>query len=150
MPHCARRARSVGRANNSKSTTARSRHISPLLIAAGLAGFVSVALGAFGAHGLEGRLTAEGAEWWATATLYALVHSAAALACALAARQGGSGAAAPGWAFVIGTAIFAGTLYSMAIGAPRWLGAVTPLGGVTLLIGWGLVILLGMRRPPGP
>ena len=129
--------------------------MSPLLIAAGLTGFVSVALGAFGAHGLEGRLTAEGAEWWATATLYALVHSAAALACALAgrhgaARHGTAGAAAPGWAFVIGTTIFAGTLYSMALGAPRWLGAVTPVGGVSLLIGWGLVVLKGFRRPPAP
>ena len=121
--------------------------MSPLLIAAGLAGFSSVALGAFGAHGLEGRLSAEGADWWATATLYALVHSAAALACALARRHGGRGLAAPGWAFVIGTAIFAGTLYSMALGAPRWLGAVTPVGGVMLIVGWGLVVVQGFRAP---
>jgi len=122
--------------------------MSPLLIAAGLAGFVSVALGAFGAHGLEGRLTAAGSEWWATATLYALVHSAAALACALAARQGARGLAAPGWAFIIGTLVFAGTLYSMALGAPRWLGAVTPVGGVLLLVGWGLTVAAGLRPPP--
>lgn len=124
--------------------------MSPLLIAAGLVGFLSVAFGAFGAHALEGRLSAEGADWWATATLYALAHSAAALAGALAHRHGARGMAqnyinGAGWAFVIGTAIFAGTLYAMALGAPRWLGAVTPVGGVTLLIGWGLVVLQGFR-----
>lgn len=119
--------------------------MSPLLIAAGLTGFLSVALGAFGAHGLEGRLSPEGTDWWATATLYGLTHSAAALAAAIAARRE-KGFAGPGWAFVIGTAIFAGTLYSMALGAPRWLGAVTPIGGVTLLIGWGLVIFRGLRK----
>lgn len=121
--------------------------MSPLLIAAGLAGFLSVAFGAFGAHALEGRLSHEGADWWATATLYALAHSAAALALALAHRHGARGMASAGWAFVIGTTIFAGTLYSMALGAPRWLGAVTPVGGVTLLIGWGLVVLQGFRAP---
>lgn len=119
--------------------------MSPLLIAAGLIGFCSVALGAFGAHGLEGRLTAEGEAWWATATLYALAHSAAALACALAGRAGVRGLAVSGWAFVVGTLIFAGTLYAMALGAPRWFGAVTPIGGVSFLVGWALVVLAGFR-----
>lgn len=121
--------------------------MSPLLIAAGLTGFLSVALGAFGAHGLEGRLSPEALDWWATATLYGLTHSAAALAAAIAARQG-KGFTAPGWAFVVGTMIFAGTLYAMGLGAPRWLGAVTPVGGVSLLIGWGLVAFQGFRAPP--
>ena len=122
--------------------------MSSLLITAGLIGFTSVALGAFGAHGLEGRLTPEGEGWWATATLYALAHSAAALACALAGRAGVRGLGAPGWAFAVGTLIFAGTLYAMALGAPRWFGAVTPVGGVSFLIGWALVVLQGFSRPP--
>lgn len=121
--------------------------MSPLLIAAGIVGFAAVALGAFGAHGLEGRLTPEGKAWWETATLYALAHGVAALACAIAVRQGAA-FSGPGWAFVIGALIFAGTLYAMALGAPRWLGAVTPVGGVALLIGWGLVVFQGFRAPP--
>lgn len=121
--------------------------MSPLLIAAGLIGFLSVALGAFGAHGLEDRLSPEALDWWATATLYGLTHSAAAFTAAIAARQW-RGFTGPAWAFVIGTVIFAGTLYAMALGAPRWFGAVTPIGGVTLLIGWGLIAFQGLKQQP--
>ncbi len=112
-----------------------------LTIAAGLVGFAAVALGAFGAHALDGGLDSQALDWWRTATLYALVHAAAALAIALAGRL-----AAAGWAFIIGTAVFAGTLYAMALGAPRMLGAVTPVGGVLLLAGWALIAWKGARR----
>lgn len=115
--------------------------------AAALAGFAGVALGAFGAHGLEGRLDAEGKAWWETATLYLLVHAAAALAVSLAGRPGLL--AWSGWAFVIGAAVFAGTLYAMAIGGPRWLGAVTPLGGVAMLAGWALAAAAAIRAGSG-
>ncbi len=113
-----------------------------LTLCTGIIGFVAVALGAFGAHGLEGRLSPEGEDWWATATLYALVHSAAALAIAL-------NATAPrkaSWAFLIGVVIFSGSLYAMALGAPRMLGAVTPIGGVAFLAGWALIVWHGARR----
>ena len=103
---------------------------------AGLLGSTAVALGAFGAHGLESVLTAEGTDWWHTATLYALPHSVAALAISLHGNTGLLRKA--GWAFAIGTIIFAGTLYVMALGAPRWFGAITPIGGVGLLVGWAL------------
>ena len=121
-----------------------------LLPAAGIAGFLCVALGAFGAHGLEGRLTDEAAHWWTTATFYGLTHSVAALAAALAARAS-PGLRLAGWAFVIGALIFSGTLYAMALlsldgDAPRRLGAITPVGGVSLLIGWGLVVFQGFRQ----
>ncbi|MEM1151331.1 MAG: DUF423 domain-containing protein [Pseudomonadota bacterium] len=111
--------------------------------AAALLGFIAVALGAFGAHGLDGRLTPETTGWWETATLYALVHAVAALAIGLSGRRGLG--AWGGWAFMVGAVIFAGTLYAMALGAPRWFGAITPIGGVLLLAGWAFVGV-GARR----
>lgn len=97
-----------------------------LVLAAALSGAIAVIAGAFGAHGAEGKAV----EWLRTGAQYQLIHVVAAL---IAARMDASGA---GWAFVIGSAIFAGTLYAMALGAPTWLGAVTPLGGLGLIGGW--------------
>ncbi len=113
-----------------------------LAFGAALAGFSGVALGAFGAHGLT--LSAEAAGWWQTATLYALVHAAAALAVALSDRTGL--VRGGGWAFMIGVLVFSGCLYAMAVGAPRWLGAIVPLGGVSFLAGWALVAAGATRR----
>jgi uncharacterized membrane protein YgdD (TMEM256/DUF423 family) len=97
-----------------------------LLLVAALSGAIAVAAGAFGAHGATG----EAEEWLKTGGQYQLVHAVAALvAIQLQAR----GAA---WMFVIGAAIFAGTLYLMALGLPRWLGAITPIGGTLLIGGW--------------
>ena len=115
-----------------------------LLIAAGCVGLASVALGAFGAHGLEGKLSAEELAWWETATFYALPHAIAALAIALSGRRGLLGLG--GWFLILGAVIFAATLYGMALGLPRWLGAITPIGGTSILIGWALVIITGFRR----
>ncbi|MEQ9436979.1 DUF423 domain-containing protein [Hyphomonas sp.] len=113
-----------------------------LALAAAITGFAGVALGAFGAHGLD--LGGQALEWWHTATLYALVHAAAALAIAL---SGGNGLVRRGgWAFISGAAVFSGCLYAMAVGAPRWLGAVVPLGGVSFLAGWVLVAAGATRR----
>jgi len=129
----------------------------PLLTAAGLAGFAAVALGAFGAHGLEGRLSPEAKDWWETATLYALTHAVAALGLALHGQakaeigaEMGAGAHA-GAAFILGTVLFSGSLYAMALfslagGAPAWFGMITPLGGLSFLAGWALVIADGIRR----
>lgn len=114
-----------------------------LTLAAGLLGFSAVALGAFGAHGIEGRLSAEAQGWWETATFYGLAHAVAALAVALSGKER---LAAAGWTFVIGTVLFAGSLYAMALGAPRFLGAVTPLGGLAFLAGWALIVWRGLRR----
>lgn len=107
-----------------------------------VAGFLTVALGAFGAHGLEGRLSAEAQDWWATATLYGLVHSVAALSLSLHNRH-----IAPSAAFIIGVFLFSGSLYAMGLGAPRWFGAITPLGGVSFLIGWALIAYQSLRNP---
>ncbi|MBY9066640.1 DUF423 domain-containing protein [Hyphomonas sp. WL0036] len=116
-----------------------------LVTAAALIGFLSVALGAFGAHALDGRLTDEGLEWWHTATLYGLTHAGVALAAGLATR--GGKLVIGGWLIVVGAVIFAATLYAMALGAPRWLGAVTPLGGISMLSGWIFIGLSGLSRP---
>lgn len=114
-----------------------------LAAAAAALGFIGVALGAFGAHGLEGRLTPEGEAWWQTATLYVLVHAAATLAVGLTGRTGLMNWG--GWLLVFGALIFGGTLYAMALGAPRWFGAITPLGGMAFLIGWVLIALAALR-----
>jgi uncharacterized membrane protein YgdD (TMEM256/DUF423 family) len=107
-------------------------------------GFLAVALGAFGAHALRDRMTPEQAGWWSTAVLYHLVHAAAALGSD---REGGR-ATPSAWCFAAGIALFSGTLYAMALGGPRWLGAVTPVGGVALLAGW--LLLLRPRRTATP
>lgn len=117
---------------------------SDLLVAASAClGFFAVALGAFGAHGLEGKISAEAQGWWETATLYGLVHAAAALAIGLntATRWTRRG----GWALVTGSALFAATLYTMALGAPRWFGAITPIGGLIMLAGWALLVASAFR-----
>ncbi len=113
-----------------------------MTIFAGLLGFIGVALGAFGAHGLEGRLSPGGEAWWQTATLYVLVHAAAGLAVALSGH--GGVLRIGGWAMLAGAALFAATLYAMALGGPRWLGAVTPLGGLGMLAGWACVVAGGV------
>jgi uncharacterized membrane protein YgdD (TMEM256/DUF423 family) len=98
-----------------------------LAVLAALSGAVAVAAGAYGAHGVTG----DPAEWLKTGAHYQLVHAVAVLA--LVGRPLGRFA---GWCFVAGGALFAGTLYAMALGAPHWLGAVTPFGGLGLIMGW--------------
>ena len=100
-------------------------------VAAGLLGGIAIALGAFGAHGFKERLALipEAAGWWQTVTFYLLTHAVAIGAI-------NSRSVWPSRLWVIGSTIFAGTLYAMALGAPRWLGAVTPVGGASLIAGW--------------
>lgn len=107
-----------------------------------LAGFVAVALGAFGAHALQSGFDEKQVGWWETATLYLIVHAvlATAVSAADSARFGTAASV-----ILIGAAIFSGTLYAMALGAPRWLGAVTPIGGVGLLIGWALIAWAALK-----
>jgi uncharacterized membrane protein YgdD (TMEM256/DUF423 family) len=97
-----------------------------LLFLAALSGAIAVGAGAFGAHAASG----EAAEWLKTGGHYQLIHAVAAL---VAVQMRATGA---GWCFVVGGAIFGGSLYLMALGLPRWLGAVTPIGGVLLIAGW--------------
>ncbi len=106
-----------------------------LAILAALSGAIAVAAGAFGAHGATGVAQ----EWLKTGGQYQLIHAVAAL---VAIRMEARG---PGWLFVVGAAIFAGTLYLMALGAPRWFGAITPIGGVLLIGGWLWLAWIAMR-----
>ena len=95
-------------------------------ILAALSGALAVGAGAFGAHGASG----EAAEWLKTGGHYQLVHAVAALVALKLDAKG------PATCFVVGGLIFAGTLYLMALGAPRWFGAITPIGGLALIGGW--------------
>jgi len=113
------------------------------LIGTLLAG-TAVAAGAFGAHALRSRLEPRDLEIFETAARYQMYHGLALLAVAWLITQG-TGATVAGWAFTIGTALFSGSLYLMVFTGQRWLGAVTPLGGVAFLIGWVLTGLAVMR-----
>jgi len=111
---------------------------------AAIFGLLGVGLGAFGAHGLESVANEEQLEWWATATLYLMLHVAALLALDhLSSRPG---VRLAGSAFVVGALLFSGTLYAMGLGGPRWLGAITPLGGAALMVGWGALIYASSAR----
>tara|TARA_R110002096_G_scaffold200944_1_gene385193 strand:- start:1218 stop:1592 length:375 start_codon:yes stop_codon:yes gene_type:complete len=96
---------------------------------------IAVALGAFGAHGLEGRVSTQQLEWWHTATLYLFVHALGLLLVGLLIRLKYI-TQTTAWLLQIGIIIFAGSLYAMTLGAPRWFGAITPIGGVLMIVGW--------------
>ena len=107
-----------------------------------VAGFIAVALGAFGAHALSAGFDEKATGWWETATFYLLVH--AALVTAISAiDQSRFGLAA---AVLLGGAVlFAATLYAMALGAPRWFGAITPIGGLGMLAGWAMIAWAALK-----
>ena len=108
---------------------------------------VAVAAGAFGAHGLRARLTPEYLAVFETAARYQMYHALGLLAVAWAVtRWPGSLAGWAGWLFVVGTVLFSGSLYTLALTGARWLGAITPLGGVAFLAGWVCLILAVPRR----
>jgi uncharacterized membrane protein YgdD (TMEM256/DUF423 family) len=115
-----------------------------LLLAAALLGAAGVALGAFGAHGLRARLDARGLEVWETAVRYHLVHAVALLALALSPYAAQLRTA--GWLFAAGIALFSGSLYALALGGPRLLGPVTPLGGFALIAGWLWIAKTALSR----
>jgi uncharacterized membrane protein YgdD (TMEM256/DUF423 family) len=103
---------------------------------------LAVAAGAFGAHGLRSVLTPERLETWKTASHYHLVMSVALVALAsLTQRTGASGAGA--WLLVAGMTVFSGSLYLLCLTGARWLGAVAPIGGTLLIVGWVWVALRG-------
>ncbi len=104
---------------------------------AAFGGFVAIAMGAFAAH----RITdPQAAEWVKTGAAYGFMHTMATFACATFMNIGGRRARFAPAFFLSGVVIFSGSLYAMAFGAPRWFGAITPIGGVLFLIGWGVLI----------
>lgn len=118
------------------------------LRAACVLGFTGVALGAFGAHGLEDHweATLEAADaayridLWKTGTFYHLTHAIVLLVLAFGCPEKHQARLAS-WCFVIGINIFSGSLYLLAITGLKWMGAIVPIGGVLLLIGWVLTAL---------
>jgi uncharacterized membrane protein YgdD (TMEM256/DUF423 family) len=115
----------------------------------GVWGFLAVALGAFGAHGLRPEIGETALGWWKTAAQYHLAHALALVLTGLLQLRGVPVEAA-GWAFLAGSLVFSGTLYALTLGAPRWLGAITPLGGLGLLAGWLLLAWAARSLPPRP
>ena len=112
-------------------------------------GFLGVAFGAFGAHGLKAKLDALGtAATFQTAVQYHMYHALALLAVgALITHGGGGPLSVAAWSFLLGVFVFSGSLYALALTGTRWLGAITPIGGVLFLVGWAA--LAGMRSPVG-
>jgi len=107
-----------------------------------VSGFVAVAAGAFGAHALRARLSPELLAVFETGARYQMYHALALLAVAW---MLGRWPARAGWLFLAGTVLFSGSLYLLALTGIRWLGAITPLGGLAFLAGW-ICLALGATR----
>jgi len=101
---------------------------------------LGVVLGAFGAHALRERLSPEDLAIFETGVRYQMYHALALFAVAWAAsRWPGPAVNAAGWMFIVGVLIFSGSLYALVLTGTRWLGAITPVGGVALILGWALL-----------
>lgn len=103
---------------------------------------IGVGLGAFGAHGLQGFACAYELEIWGTATLYLFIHALGLLAIGVLNAVSQYRITLPAYLIQAGIVIFSGTLYAMALGAPKWLGMITPIGGTLMIFGW-LVLVFG-------
>lgn len=118
----------------------------PVWIAAGaFLAALSIAAGAFGAHGLAGRLEPRALELWETAARYLIYAAFGLVAVGLAGDRLGRGAAVAGGSLLAGAIVFSGTVGALALGAPRWLGAVTPLGGLFLIFGFLALAVAALR-----
>lgn len=112
-----------------------------------LSALIGVAAGAFGAHGLEARISPDRLEIWKTAAHYQLIHALGLLAVAWAVSRWSTAlAGTAGWLFVAGTVLFSGSLYALSLTGVRWLGAITPLGGLAFLAGWACLAWVALRR----
>ena len=109
---------------------------------AAIAGALAVMAGAFGAHGLRARVTPEQLASWATASQYQLLHSVVLLALALFAQHTGKPIRWPASLFTVGMVLFSGSIYLLVLTSWKWLGPITPLGGVCLIAGWLALLLL--------
>ncbi len=113
------------------------------LIALGaINGGIAVAAGAFGAHGLKERISQHSLEIFETAVRYQMFHALAMILCAVIAT---SGARTAGWLFQTGIIVFSGSLYLLALTETKWLGAVTPVGGLAFLAGWAALAWSALR-----
>src|SRR3979490_242708 len=113
------------------------------LSAGGLMGLAAVALGAFGAHALKGRLSAEMLAVWHTGVEYHIYHALGLLAVGVVATQLPESALFKwsGWLMLAGILLFSGSLYAVVLSGERWLGAITPVGGIAFLAAWALFVV---------
>ena len=118
----------------------------PILLAGALLSAIAVACGAFGAHALKDVLDATRLGWWQTAVDYQMWHALALVALAALPFPGRR---TPAALLALGVCIFSGTLYAMALTDMRWLGAITPIGGASLIAGWLLLAWRAGRQPAG-
>jgi uncharacterized membrane protein YgdD (TMEM256/DUF423 family) len=117
------------------------------LAVASASGLLAVILAAFGAHGLKGRLDAAMLSAFETAVQYHFFHTLALLGLAALMQRLGDKPllAASGYLFMAGIVLFSGSLYLLALGGPRWLGPVTPIGGLGFMAGWLLLFIAALR-----
>lgn len=116
-----------------------------------VAGGSAVGLGAFGAHALRERLAESALATWQTAVTYQFTHALALLAVAILLRLGFGAERSltiAGAGFFIGMVLFSGSLYLLALGGPRWLGPVTPIGGLAFIVGWVALAVAAVRAGP--
>jgi len=107
---------------------------------------LSVVAGAFGAHGLKGRLSPEALALWETAARYFIYCGFGLILVGLGSgKLPGRTLDAAGWCLLAGGCVFSGTVAALALGGPRWLGAVTPLGGLAMILGFVLFATAALR-----
>lgn len=107
---------------------------------------IAVAAGAFGAHGLKERIPSNMLTVFETGARYQMYHALALVLIGLFATARPSGAInTAGWAMLAGTVLFSGSLYGLALGGPRFLGPITPLGGLSFMVGWGLFAFAALK-----
>ena len=117
------------------------------IILAALNGFLAVALGAFGAHGLEGKVSERLLEVWKTGVTYQMFHAGGLFVIAFLIDRWGNLAmlTSAGWVMFAGILIFSGSLYVMTLTGIKVLGAITPIGGVAFLVAWALIIVAAVK-----
>ncbi|WP_197708897.1 DUF423 domain-containing protein [Psychrobacter sp. YP14] len=108
---------------------------------------MAVALGAFGAHGIKAIASAEQLAWWHTGAQYLFYHALGLLLVGLLIKLGYT-TQTTAWLIQIGIIIFAGSLFAMTLGAPRWFGAITPIGGSLMIIGWVWLAITAFKLVP--
>lgn len=116
------------------------------IVVASVSGCLAVVAGAFGAHGLRERVSPDQVSAWLTASQYHLLHSVVLLTLALYAAKADAAIRLPAGLFTAGMVLFSGSIYLLVLGGPRWLGPVTPLGGLLLIGAW--LSLLTLTRSP--
>jgi len=118
-----------------------------LFIAGSISALIAVAAGAFGAHGLKERISKDLMDVFEVAARYQMYHALALLAAAWAYSQWHNNLSSwAGWSFIGGTILFSGSLYLMSVTGLKWLGAITPLGGLLFMIGWVLLAISAWKK----